>query len=458
MLMMGLCFVACSDDDGPSYSQSTVTNTELKDILVAKGYQFNEQGNLLLDDKANQTTSLDLSGTNISVDALSELSILPNLTDVNLSNNGYTKSFDFSKLPAQITGVDLTGNEIYEFDNLVKVEVAENGDEAVTNLHNITKLYLPYEAKDNISQIMRFYRQNKTDIENGTIDVKMVNGDGTLEKYTTLREIPDATLRNYLKENFSDLFVGDKVDISSYLNYPQNIADIYIANLDISNLEGIQYIIQNPYWKGTKVSISLVTQASCPSIKILSNLDGLTLYNVSIQNGINTDEATQLKMVYFVNVDGFKDLDLSTSNVMGQRELAIEADPTTGSGIILIDCDDVENVTLPTSNSLRFSSVVIECLPKLSNFDMSKFVAISALSIGDLCTSYELKMPNLVEFEPITEKTVFSVSQNSYNNYKNEIDAFVDKYYKSSDPQRLSFSRTMYGENNEGRRGYNWRN
>ncbi|EXY65686.1 hypothetical protein M085_1836, partial [Bacteroides fragilis str. 3986 N(B)19] len=38
-------------------------NSELKTILQQKGYQFNEQGNLLLDDLANNTTTLDLSGT-----------------------------------------------------------------------------------------------------------------------------------------------------------------------------------------------------------------------------------------------------------------------------------------------------------------------------------------------------------------------------------------------------------
>ena len=78
-------------------------NSELKTILQQKGYQFNEQGNLLLDDLANNTTTLDLSGTKLS--DLSELDILPNLTEVKLSDNDYGPVFDFSKLPKQITEI-----------------------------------------------------------------------------------------------------------------------------------------------------------------------------------------------------------------------------------------------------------------------------------------------------------------------------------------------------------------
>ena len=58
-LTMGLCLMSCNDDNTPSYSQTTMKNSELKTILQQKGYQFNEQGNLLLDDLANNTTTLD---------------------------------------------------------------------------------------------------------------------------------------------------------------------------------------------------------------------------------------------------------------------------------------------------------------------------------------------------------------------------------------------------------------
>lgn len=173
-LALCLGFASCgSDDDAPSYSNVAVSNSELMTILKGKGYQFDENGKMLLDDKANSTTSLDLSGTKVDTAALKELSVFPNLKELNLSSNGYGETFDFSVLPAQITGIDLTNNDIYNYDNLVKVTVEENGDETVENVHNITKLYLPEEAKYNIAQLMRFYRQNKSAIDGGTMDVKM---------------------------------------------------------------------------------------------------------------------------------------------------------------------------------------------------------------------------------------------------------------------------------------------
>lgn len=93
----------------------------------------------------------------------------------------------FSKLPKQITGIDLTGNDIYDYDNLVNVVVEENGNETVTNLHDITKLYLPRTAKDNIKDLVRFYIKNKDAITNGKIDMKIKDESGTLQTYTTLR-------------------------------------------------------------------------------------------------------------------------------------------------------------------------------------------------------------------------------------------------------------------------------
>ena len=125
ILALSLGFTSCSDDDGSGCRSHSLTDVTFKSILEQKGFRFNEQGNLLIDDFAKNTTSLDLSRTEIPVESLKELSILLNLTDVNLSNNGYHLSFDFANLLSQITGVDLRGNELSEFLGLLNTVTQE---------------------------------------------------------------------------------------------------------------------------------------------------------------------------------------------------------------------------------------------------------------------------------------------------------------------------------------------
>ena len=127
-LVMGLA--SCSKDEAINYSTKSLKNTELMNILKTRGFTFDKDGKLELNDLAEKTTALDLSGTKLK--DLSGLDILPNLKEVKLSNNGYGPVFDFAQLPAQITSVDLTGNNIYDFEGLVNVKTEENGDETVT--------------------------------------------------------------------------------------------------------------------------------------------------------------------------------------------------------------------------------------------------------------------------------------------------------------------------------------
>ena len=181
-LALCLGFASCdSDDDAPSYSNVAVSNSELMTILKAKGYQFDENGKMLLDDKANSTTSLDLSGTKVDTAALKELSVFPNLKELNLSSNGYGPVFHIASLPSQITGLDLQGNDIYDFDGLVTAKV-ENDEVKATILHEFTKLYLPASCKYNVEDLMPFYTQNEA--ENKTVDMQMVNDKGSLVKGT----------------------------------------------------------------------------------------------------------------------------------------------------------------------------------------------------------------------------------------------------------------------------------
>ncbi len=167
-----LGFSSCSKDDGPAYSATVLKNTELMTVLKSKGYIFDKEGKLELNDKVNATVSLDLSGTKIA--DFTGLDILPNLKEVKLSDNGYGPSFDFAKLPKQITGIDLTGNNIYDFENLVDVKI-ENEERKVSVLHTIENFYLPNTARYNIEDLLPFYEH-----VGKNIDMKIADKTGKM--------------------------------------------------------------------------------------------------------------------------------------------------------------------------------------------------------------------------------------------------------------------------------------
>ena len=460
-LALSLGFASCSsDNDAPSYSAAAVDNSQLKTLLASKGYTFDENCKLLLDDKANNTTSLDLSGTQVDTAALKELSVFPNLKELNLSNNGYGETFDFSVLPAQITGIDLTNNDIYTYDNLVKVTVEENGDETVENLHNITKLYLPEQAKYNIAQLMRFYRQNKSAIDGGTMDVKMQNENGVSEKYNTLREVPDATLRAYLNQEttFSGIFDGDKIDLSKKLSNAQKINNIYVnpylfqdANLnidDVASLEGLQYIVENPYWEGTTVYIAPNNTLVLPKIQVGPSVTLLQLKNLDASKGLDITKATGLYYIDFTAISGITNVDLSNNPIFGQRGTEAEQDAMTGSSLYVVECEDVEEIKLPkTANPLSLNCLDFEYLPKLKSFDTNNIQMICTLNVGDLPDSYSLIYPNLTTFNSSSNKTYFACSQKTMG-LSSTVD-FVKKYYSATTDKKLGYSINLRSKKNK---------
>lgn len=455
MLLVG---ASCSDDDTPSYSTGAVQNTELKNILAQRGYTFNEDGNLLLDDLANNTTTLDLSGTQISTDALAELSMFPNLTDVDLSDNGYGPAFDFAKLPEQITGIDLTGNEIYDYNNLINVEIAENGDENITNVHTITKLYLPEEAKDNCMDLMRFYRQNKDAITNGSIDMKMEDEEGKLQSYTSLREVPDGNLLTYLKTNFPDLLDGDQIDISNHLRASQKTAEILIKPADnVTNFEGIQYLVASPYWEGAKVSLysaGAESGASAPRLKLGEFITQIIMQDITSE-GFDLSNATNLRTVWIQNNSAITSIDLSHSTIWGQRDQETEGNNTYGSVVRMTGCPALKEIKLPEKNELKAYTIDIECLDALETFDMSNVKMVTDLKIGDLNENFNLVYPELTIFYSESGKsagTTFACSESTF--YRESTQAFLKANYTDIDPadkvRRLGYTSILYYSKNKG--------
>lgn len=454
-------FASCSNDDGPSYSSKVLKNTELMTVLKSKGYTFDKDGKLELNDLANNTTSLDLSGTKLT--DFTGLDILPNLKEVKLSNNGYGPTFDFSKLPAQITGVDLTGNEVYEYKNLVSVKVEENGDETITDLHPLTKLYLPAGAKYDMETIVRFYRHHKKDIEAGKLDLKMADSKGNLQAYNTLREIPDALLLDYFKKNFPSMMAADgkHVDLSKHLDNKDKVND-FVINVDKvsdphpTSLEGVQYILANPYWEGNTFTLIVPEKVELPYLKVGDKLQQLLLFRVDVAHGINFENAKSLCRLILESVGKISDVNLSKSELWGQRGVGEDLQDFTGTIIALVDCPELTTLALPKKEVLRASQVEFFRLPQLTSIDLAPFTGIGTLNIGELGAACKLTYPTALKewnsyggyLPDESLHTSFTCSQNVFD--RQETKNFIKKFYIESTPKRLGCTTGyLYADNVE---------
>lgn len=440
-----LGFSSCSKDDGPAYSATVLKNTELMTVLKSKGYTFDQEGKLELNDKANATVSLDLSGTKIA--DFTGLDILPNLKEVKLSDNGYGPSFDFAKLPKQITGIDLTGNEIHNYDNLVKVEVEENGDETVTNLRDITKLYLPAEAKFNIKDLVRFYRKNEENIKSGKMDVKMTDDNGALSKYNTLRTVPDEKIRANFKKYFSSIFDEDgiHIDINKVLSNKDKlnpcVLNKYYGVDAAETLQGIQYIVNSPYWEGKLLTINLTNTAKLPYIKPGSGIMTMDFTKVDASDGIDFEDATNFTGFQWVEVSGISEIDLSHSALFGQRSIEMEQNGPGGSSLTFIECPDLKKIILPEKNGLRAFRVILANLKSLEQADLSKFKMISEFGLGNLPEKCSIVYPELTEFHTYSNWTEFACTQDVFD--KQSTKDFIKKYYNMT-PLRLFENTTIW--------------
>lgn len=384
----GLYLTACDNDDPVKFNDVEVKNAELKAILLTQGYTFNEAGQLVLDDKAQNTKTLDLSGTKIS--DLSGLDVLPNLTEVDLSDNDYGPAFDFSSLPAQITAIDLTGNKIFDFEGLVDAKV-ENDEVKTTILRPLTKLYLPESAKWNVEDLMPFYMENKT--EGTQIDMQMQDADGNLQTYTTLREVPDQYFRAYLKTLFASLFPDDgiQIDISKPMDLVEQGNNItlwyeneYSDIAKIESIEGIEYFINNPFYKAFNVSIGYDYEKPF-SISYLSprdNIKSFALTTVSTVEGIDLSGATRLATFHLGDNEYLTDLDLSNTLVFNQELSAIEF--ASGNALILENCKKLKNIRFPKQAVGIIWSLTLSDLPSLEELDLGFVYAAQDLYLVNL--------------------------------------------------------------------------
>ena len=440
LALCALALFSCSEkDNAPSFSSQALQNAELVNVLKAKGFTFNEKGQLELNDLAQNTQSLDLSGTKLK--DLTGLDVFPNLHELKLANNGYGPVFDFAKLPTQITGVDLTNNDIYDFEGLVSTKV-ENDEVKTTILRPLAKLYLPATAKYNVEDLMPFYTENKA--EKKQVDMQMIDAEGQLKAYNTIREIPDEYFRKYLKTIFSKLFVNEtSIDISKPMALEatgQNVMlNVMIPFEDIDkvkSVEGIEYFINNPFYKPFGVALNCTNQCSVAYIAPRANIKALALTHIDTDPASDFTKATSLVALDFTHNNTVQRLDFSQTLIGNQKAEAFDMLFTNILG--LRDCKNLQEVVIRKSGEGILNNLAFIDLPKLKQIDLSFVKGLQDLML--------LRLPNCKITYPTTLKYYYdgganelvdlsetntislTLSEDVYK--KDETKAFITKYNK----------------------------
>ena len=394
----------CDEKEGLTYSSTVLKNSELKTILTSKGFSFDKDGKLELNNLATSTVSLDLSNTKLK--DLSGLDILPNLKEVKLSNNDYGPVFDFSTLPSQITSVDLTGNNIYDFEGLVETKT-ENDELKTTVLHPLKKLYLPASAKYNVEDLMPFNM-----LQGQETDVKMADSTGKLEKYTTVREIPDPIFCAYLKTLYPNMFIDkNHIDFSKMPKLTEQGQNIFLylpeEQENPRSIEGVEYFINNPFLAKFMVMLNTGRSYKVGYLMPRKNIDVLALFSIEAEGEIDFSKATSLNVLGLSKCPSVKHLDLSHTKVCNQD--IKDFHPMADNSLNLIHCPNVETITLANPAKGATNRVLLVDLPKLKKVDLSSITTLGKLDI--FLDNTEVVYPKLNSFYDSNTKKVTKLTE-----------------------------------------------
>jgi len=422
---VGIFFTSCSDDDDVNFSEEIIKNEQLLAVLKSRPNEFTfKNGKLVINDAVLNRTKLDLSNCELS--DVSGLGIFPKLEELNLSNNDFGNEFDFNVLPKSVVKIDLRKNKIYEFKNLVDVKYEDNGEESVKELHKVVALYLPLSAKYNMCDILPFYRKNKAAIEKGDIDVKL--GE---KKFNTLREIPDAKFRDYLKSIFpeSNLFVGDKLDINKHIRTSESIVSINFMDESAGlNPEGLQYFLANPFYSAPNVTFIAKADSHIDYMKLGSNIKRLMVMNISCSN-INLSDASNLYNIGFYSNTELESIDLSKTAITSRGKDAY-SNWMDSNGFAFVNCENLKTIKFPKTKGAFFGSGITNC-PKLEELDLTCFEAFYNLSLSEIPVC-KIIFPEVKYWINEGEKNEkegeinFEITKEVYE--KAEVKAFISKY------------------------------
>ena len=377
----GAGLTSCDDPGQNIYKTIEVKDTELVSFLKSKGYSFDDQGNLILNPLATNTTELDLSG--VTVEDFGILRAFPKLTALKLAGGGYGPAFDVTVLPERITTLDLSGNDIYEFPGLVRVSIAENGEETAETLRAFDHLTLPASARFNTLDLPHYAALNPD------MDLQMEDGTGALKPYDTLRAIPDPVTLGYLQKLFPSLFEGEKIDLSNRIvdaKEASGAIDFTLLRALPASLEGIEYVVMNPSYKGTSLSLQTAEKSQIPYLRPGKLISKIVTKNIDTPH-LMLQDAAGLVLFSAEKNDGLTTLDLSGSEAFGQRGFAQDAFSMSAPAYLgLASNPNLKEIIFPEGAEYLYR-LDLSDLPALKALDLSGFKDILSTNLYELSST-----------------------------------------------------------------------
>lgn len=286
----------------------------------------------------------------------------------------------------------------------------------------------------------------------------MVNDKGSLEKYNTLREVPDEYFRTFLKQTLPRIFTADdkidisipmaKMDMASFqLMFENQYADID----KIQSIEGLEYVINNPYYPSNHIAFGYEGgehQYTLGYLMPRNNITALWLTQTTTL-GLDLSGATSITNLKLTKNQNISVLDLSNTIIANQNPADFDAN--IGNALHCVDCPKLETIVLPTPNKGVIESIELRDLPALKKVDLSSIYAtyeIILLNLGNgdivfpTLTHYyynKAGVPTLESFDNTENKIGLAVSQDVFDkevtktfitSYKNHLKSLWASYRK----------------------------
>ncbi len=376
LLCMTLAMISCKEDaeveekmeDEPVLS---TINEELNVALYNLGFTYDESGELVVDEKVSECTSLDLSSC--SLKSTSGIEVFTALESIDLSSNNFGEQIDFSYLPASLKSIDLRGNEDVVF--YYKLAATVGGK---VRLSSLTKLVLPTSANENFTDIAALLQTSVG--KSATISIDNGGGDGGTTPYATLREVPSAALREYLQGLYPSLFATTgEIDLTQSIT---DKADLYLSD-KYDDLTGVEYIVSNPSFSGgSDGAISIIMAEESPwtidAIRLSQYVKRLTLINVDVAN-IRLSDAHSLVMCRVGSNDVVESLELPTTFMKSSSSGTSIYD----NEIYICSMPKLKELIMPTVTG-AVGKITIQSLPSLEALDLSMVNMVHTIVMSEL--------------------------------------------------------------------------